>query len=94
MIVDKVLFGGTNYIVIDKFEYDGVEYIYAFQDISKKIKGKAISDIKEEIVAKADFIYKCNDGMYENVVDDELYNKLMILVNKRNMYGINDIYNK
>lgn len=94
MMVEKFNFAGIDYIIMDKLEHEGVEYMYVFEDISEKIKGKDLSNLEEEINAKADFVYKCEDGMYENVVDDTLYNKLMSLVNKRNMYGINDIMNK
>ncbi len=91
MMVEKFEFAGTEYIVIDKFEYQGTEYMYVFEDISKKIKGKDINSLQENINAKADFVFKCEDGMFENVVDDELYKKLISLENKRNMTGKNEI---
>lgn len=91
MIIEKFKFANTEYIIIDKFEYENIEYMYIFEDISKKIKGKDINNLKENITAKADFVFKCDDGMYENVTDDELYNKLMTQVNKRNMTGKNEI---
>lgn len=91
MMVEKFKFAGTEYIIIDKFEYQGIEYMYVFEDISKKIKGKDINNLQENINAKADFVFKCEDGMFENVVDDELYKKLMNLENKRNMTGKNEI---
>jgi len=94
MMVDKFEFAGTDYIIIDKFKHQGIEYIYILEDITEKLKGKDISNLKEEINAKADFVYECPDGMYENVVDDKLYGELIKLVNKRNMYGINEILNK
>lgn len=90
MVVNKIQFAGISYILIDKFEYKGVEYLYLFEDITEKIRGKNLSNL-EGINAKADFVYKCEDGMYENVVDDELYSKLMVQVNKRNMCGTNEI---
>ena len=92
MLVEKVKFAGREYIVMDKFEYQDKEYIYIFEDISKDIKGKDIKNLTENIEAKADFIYKCEDGKYENVVDDNLYEKLMILVNKRNMTGQSNFF--
>lgn len=91
MIVEKFKFAGIDYIVMDKFDYDGVTYMYIFEDISEKIKGKDISKLEENIEAKADFVFKCDDGMYENVTDDNLYSKLMTQVNKRNMYSTNDV---
>ena len=89
MQVDKFKFAGVDYLIIDVFEYEGIEYMYIFEDISKKIQGKDLNNLEEEIEAKADFVYQCEDGMYENVVDDELYTKLMSIVNKRNMTGQN-----
>lgn len=97
MMVEKVKFAGTDYIIMDKFEFDHVEYLYIFEDISQKIKGKDINNLQEEIKAKADFIYKCSDGKWENVVDDELYEKLFSIVDKRNMSGTSQFdvnYNK
>ena len=87
MIVDKVNFAGREYIIIDKFKYQDIEYVYIFEDISKKIKGKDITKLNENIEAKADFIYRCNDGKWENVVDDNLYEELMSIANTRNMTG-------
>ena len=89
MIVEKFHFGGIDYIIVDKFEYKGTNYMYIFEDISEKIKGKKISELNIE--AKADFVFKCSDGKYENVVDDELYKKLMWLENKRNALGTNEV---
>ena len=97
MMVEKVKFAGTDYIIMDKFEFDHVEYLYIFEDISQKIKGKDINHLQEEIKAKADSIYKCSDGKWENVVDDELYEKLFSIVDKRNMSGTSQFdvnYNK
>lgn len=88
MLVDKFEFAGIDYIVVDKFEYDGIEYMYIFEDISEKLYKS------ENIEAKADFVFKCEDGMYENVTDDDLYNKLMYIVSKNNTVGTNDIIEK
>ena len=87
MIVGKVNFAGLDYIIIDRFTYNNTEYLYIFEDISKKLDGKKIGEVQLE--AKADFIFKCPDGKYENVVDDDLYSKLMQIVNKRNLTGVN-----
>ena len=94
MMVEKFKFAGTEYIIIDKFEYQGIEYMYIFEDISEKIKGKDINNLQDNINAKADFVFKCEDGMFENVVDDQLYKKLLSLENKRNMTGKNEILEK
>lgn len=88
MMVEKVKFAGIEYIIMDKFELRGTEYLYIFEDISKKIKGKDIMNLKENINAKADFIFKCSDEKWENVVDDDLYEELFSIVDKRNMSGI------
>lgn len=89
MVVGKVNFAGLDYIIVDRFTYEGTEYLYIFEDISEKIKGKKISELN--IDAKADFIFKCDDGKYENVTDDNLYKKLMWLENKRNASGANEV---
>lgn len=35
--VQKMIFAGREYIVFDKFEYKGVEYLCLYEDISKKL---------------------------------------------------------
>ena len=30
-----------------------------------------------------DFVYKCDDGMYEDVVEEDLYNELCSVENKK-----------
>ena len=94
MIVDKFKFAGKEYIIIDRFKYEGIEYMYIFEDITDKMREKDLNPLEDKIEATADFVYKCDDGKYENVVDDKLYNKLLAMTNKRNMYTKNEILKK
>lgn len=93
MVVEKMTFGEEEYIVIDKFEYKGIVYLLLAEDISEKIKGKDLGKLKENINMKMEFVYKCEDGMYENVVDDKLYNELMSFENQRNKDNLNKVLN-
>ena len=83
--VYKFNFNNMEYIVLDKFEYNGKEYMYIVEDFNNKSKDG------ENLKIVADFVFKCSDGMYENVVDDNLYNELINEVNKRNLENKNRI---
>lgn len=83
--VYKFNFNNMEYIVLDKFEYNGKEYMYIVEDFNNKAKDG------ESLKIAADFVFKCSDGMYENVVDDNLYNELINEVNKRNLENKNRI---
>lgn len=83
--VYKFNFNNMEYIVLDKFEYNGKEYMYIVEDFNNKVKDG------ENLKIAADFVFKCSDGMYENVVDDNLYNELINEVNKRNLENKNRI---
>lgn len=83
--VYKFNFNNMEYIVLDKFEYNGKEYMYIVEDFNNKAKEG------ENLKIVADFVYRCSDGMYENVVDENLYNELINEVNKRNLENKNKI---
>ena len=83
--VEKMNFAGKDYIVMDKFAYAGKTYLCLYEDVLNKIHSK------ETIIV--DFVFKCDDGMYENVVDDELYEKLISIEGERQFKGENKVYN-
>lgn len=91
--VMKMRFAGIDYIVIDKFKYDNKVYLMIIEDFSKKTKVKDLSKLEKNINIKFDFVYKCLDGMYENVTDDDLYTKLSCIADERKKSGKNDIFN-
>ena len=68
--VQKMIFAGREYIVFDKFEYKGVEYLCLYEDISKKVDFRNLGKLKENVEMYVDFVYKCDDGMYEDVVEE------------------------
>ena len=85
--VYKFTFNNMEYIILDKFEFEGKKYMYIVEDFSKKAKeGEPLKII-------ADFVYKCEDGKYANVVDDELYALLTREVTQRNLENKNKIRN-
>ena len=49
------------------------------QDVYEE--GVSIENLNADI--EVNFIYKCEDGGYKNVVDDELFNKLMTIASDR-----------
>ena len=83
--VRKMNFAGRDYIVMDKFTFEDKEYICLYEDVLKELK-----TLNRSIIV--DFVYKCDDGMYENVVDDNLYERLLVEESKRQNSGDNEIY--
>lgn len=81
-----VNFNGKKYILIDKFEYKGREYMYIIEDVSEEIEK---SKNPETFTGKAEFnfIAKCDDGEYETIVDAGLIEKLLAHVGLRKMQG-------
>lgn len=93
IVVQKMKFGEKDFLVMDKFEYDNVEYIMLTEDISEKIAGKDLQNLKEEITMELEFVFKCSDGAYENVTDQELYDRLTFIADERKTSGQNPVYN-
>lgn len=89
--VEKMKFAGREYIIVDEFEYKGVEYLCLYEDISTKVDLRNLNNLKENAEMYIDFVYKCDDGMYEDVVEEDLYNELCSVENKRQENGENEI---
>lgn len=85
MEVYKFNFNNKEYIILDKFKYKEKEYMYIVENFKNKAKDG------EKLKIAVDFVFKCPDGMYENVVDNKLYEELMNEVNKRNLQNENKI---
>ena len=77
----KLLFGGKEFYLADKFDYKGVKYFYIIEDIYEE--GLTIEDINKNI--EVNFIYKVDDGGFKNVTDDQLFSELMIEASNRIM---------
>lgn len=79
-----VNFNGKKYILVDKFEYKGKEYLYIIEDKSAEIeKLEKIENFNG--TAEFNFLVKCDDGDYETIVDNELTEKLLAHVGLRKM---------
>ena len=89
--VEKMKFAGMEYIIIDEFEYKGVEYLCLYEDISTKVDLRNLNNLKENAEMYIDFVYKCDDGMYEDVIEEDLYNELCLIENNRQENGENEI---
>ncbi len=74
----KISFGNKEFYVICHFEYNGTRYYYIVEDTYKE--GMDITRPEGNI--EVNFIYKCEDGKYENVVDDNLFSELMLEASK------------
>lgn len=77
----KLIFGGKEFYMADRFKYKGVFYHYIIEDIYEE--GLEVEDINGNV--EVNFIYKCEDGGYKNVTDDVLFNELMAEASKRIM---------
>ncbi len=75
----KIQFGKKDFYVVDRIEYEGVTYLYIYEDVYKE--GMDIEKFAGDI--EVNFIHKLPDGKFENVVDDELFNKLLNIASKR-----------
>ncbi len=91
--VQKMKFGGTTYIIMDKFDYDGVNYLMLVEDISEKLSESNVFKKNQGYTMLIDFVYKAEDGLYENVVDQNLYHELMAYADIRKESGQNKISN-
>ncbi len=84
----KIQFGDKDFYVVDNFEYDGVKYYYIYEDVYKE--GMDIQKFEGDI--EVNFIFKRDDGKYENVVDDKLFNKLLNFASKRLVLNKNKFF--
>jgi len=84
----KIQFGDKDFYVVDNFEYDGVKYYYIYEDVYKE--GMDIQKFEGDI--EVNFIFRRDDGKYENVVDDKLFNKLLNLASKRLVLNKNKFF--
>ena len=85
----KIQFGEKDFYVVDFFEYEGVKYYYIYEDVYEE--GMDISKFDGDI--EINFIFKREDGKYENVVDDNLFKKLLNLSSKRLVLNQNKYFN-
>ena len=88
----KIKFGEKEYYIIACVEYEGVKYYYIIED-SFNPKDPDFDNIKENVYTEVNFIFKRNDGLYENVTNDELFAKLSKLVTLDYIAGINPLVN-
>lgn len=85
----KIQFGEKDFYVVDNFEYEGVKYYYIYEDVYEE--GMDIQNFAGDM--EVNFIFKRPDGKYENVVDDELFNKLLNIASKRLVLNQNKLFN-
>ena len=78
----KIKFGDKDYYVVDFFEYKSQKYFYIVEDTYQE--GININEPKGNV--EINFIYKCDDGKYENVVDDKLFQELLTEAGKRMLF--------
>ena len=86
----KIQFGEKAFYVVDDFEYDGRKYYYIYEDVYEE--GMDISKFDGDI--EINFIFKREDGKFENVVDDKLFNKLLNIDSKRLILNQNKYFQK
>lgn len=86
----KIQFGNKDFYVVDAFEYDGKKYYYIYEDVY--FDGMDISKFDGEM--EVNFIFKRDDGKFENVVDDTLFKKLLDIASKRLILNQNKMFRK
>lgn len=84
----KISFGDKDFYVVDEFEYNGVKYLYIYEDVYEK--GMKIEEFSGDV--EVNFIFEREDGKYENVEDEELFKELFDYASKRLVTGQNDYF--
>lgn len=85
----KIQFGKKDFYVVDQFEYKGTKYYYIYEDVYQE--GMDIEKFEGDI--EINFIFKRDDGKFENVVDDDLFKKLLNMASKRLVLNQNKYFN-
>lgn len=75
----KIKYNGKEFYIAAFVEYKGIKYYYIIENVYKP--GLDLNNLKEDLNVEVNFIYKLDNGKYQNVGDDKLFNKLMKLVN-------------
>lgn len=77
----RIKFDNREWLVIDNIEYKGIKYYYIIEDISEKLNNlKSLDEYKGNF--SMEFIYKLDNGNYNNVTDKALLNTLSSIVAK------------
>lgn len=75
----KIQFGKKDFYVVDVFEYKNTTYLYIYEDVYEE--GMDVSNFQGDI--EVNFIYKLDNGKFENVMDEKLFNNLLHMASKR-----------
>lgn len=86
----KIQFGDKNFYVVDEFEYNERKYYYIYEDVY--VEGMKMDEFGGDV--EVNFIFKRDDGKFENVVDDKLFNKLLNIASKRLVLNQNKYFQK
>ncbi len=77
----RIKFDNREWLVIDNIEYKGIKYYYIIEDISEKLNNlKSLDEYKGNF--SMEFIYKLDNGNYNNVTDKALLNTLSSIIAK------------
>ncbi len=75
----KVRFGEKEFYVVATVEYENVKYFYLVESVPGA-ENLDIDNLQDDVNIEINFVFKRDDGLYENVTDDELFDKLLKLV--------------
>ena len=75
----KIKYNGKEIYIAALVEYKGIKYYYIVENVYKP--GLDLNNLKEDLNVEVNFIYKLDNGLYQNVGDEELFNKLLKLAN-------------
>ena len=84
----KIQFGDKDFYIVDEFEYKGVKYSYIYEDVYEN--GMKIEEFAGDV--EVNFIFKREDGMYENVDNPALFQELLDYASKRLVTGQNHYF--
>ena len=88
----KIKYNGKEFYVMANVEYKGIKYYYIMENVYSE-ENSDLDNLKEDLHVEVNFIYKLPNGLYQNVVDDELYAELNKLINIDYIAGNNQFCN-
>lgn len=78
----RIKWDDREWLVLDKIEYQGIEYYYIIQDLSDEVTSfENLENYKGRI--SIEFIHKVDNGMYRNVTDQNLIDQLLAITGEK-----------
>lgn len=78
----RIKYDDREWLVLNKIEYQGIEYYYIIEDLSDEVTSfEDLENYKGRI--SIEFIHKVDNGMYQNVTDQNLIDQLLAITGEK-----------